>query len=58
MGRLSVSLVLSNPLIKFPIIPPQVNGATGVRFYQFFQDMEFPIIPPQVNGATDVLLSG
>ncbi len=36
----------------FPIIPPQVNGATfyGIRIER--AEQRFPIIPPQVNGAT------
>ncbi len=39
----------------FPMIPPQVNGAThitvdGVHYPQAV--LKFPMIPPQVNGAT------
>jgi hypothetical protein len=40
--------------LKFPIIPPQVNGATGFLKKQLESKKlrKFPIIPPQVNGAT------
>ncbi len=38
---------------QFPMIPPQVNGATeGEDLASFCQGVEFPMIPPQVNGAT------
>ncbi len=39
---------------EFPMIPPQVNGATakGVSLFLSVNDHKFPMIPPQVNGAT------
>ncbi len=39
-------------LAKFPMIPPQVNGATVAVGQQYPGFYKFPMIPPQVNGAT------
>ncbi len=36
----------------FPMIPPQVNGATVDRSVFRVSLAWFPMIPPQVNGAT------
>jgi hypothetical protein len=36
----------------FPMIPPQVNGATKKTIYESVSIAPFPMIPPQVNGAT------
>ncbi len=39
--------------IEFPMIPPQVNGATPEEpILEWSDEIEFPMIPPQVNGAT------
>ena len=37
---------------EFPMIPPQVNGATRSAVRRPYQVRLFPMIPPQVNGAT------
>ncbi len=43
--------------LQFPMIPPQVNGATkeGQPESDWFD--WFPMIPPQVNGATANFMS-
>jgi hypothetical protein len=47
------SIDLENSGHLFPIIPPQVNGATGLPMVPVLAwEPVFPIIPPQVNGAT------
>ncbi len=38
--------------IGFPMIPPQVNGATRKGISEALTSSMFPMIPPQVNGAT------
>ncbi len=42
----------------FPMIPPQVNGATEYLDIVELDEVVnmFPMIPPQVNGATDAIL--
>ncbi len=55
MGRLNLrAMRVRGLLIKFPMIPPQVNGATKAVGYQDGDSvwLRFPMIPPQVNGAT------
>ncbi len=37
---------------QFPMIPPQVNGATRKTLSRSLHEQMFPMIPPQVNGAT------
>ncbi len=37
---------------EFPMIPPQVNGATRNPSDENPCLVVFPMIPPQVNGAT------
>ncbi len=37
---------------EFPMIPPQVNGATRKEGLWSQGCRKFPMIPPQVNGAT------
>ncbi len=54
MGRLvTVNLIVVRPCV-FPMIPPQVNGATQVEMVGKDKTglPTFPMIPPQVNGAT------
>jgi hypothetical protein len=46
---------MENSGAEFPMIPPQVNGATLELHYKVNCNAEnflFPMIPPQVNGAT------
>ncbi len=38
--------------VSFPMIPPQVNGATYPDLNEMLERTMFPMIPPQVNGAT------
>ena len=57
MGRLlpglSETIVLEDTDTTFPMIPPQVNGATKLHpDWECVDVEEFPMIPPQVNGAT------
>ncbi len=56
MGRLGRSKrgVLHGQSEMFPMIPPQVNGATRACYQpKTAWDLnKFPMIPPQVNGAT------
>ncbi len=55
MGRLDLVHQLNQPnsFAGFPMIPPQVNGATTpLVLFALDAAKMFPMIPPQVNGAT------
>ncbi len=58
MGRRPPNIKALMPDVKvwleeFPMIPPQVNGATKTHPSGESQSSDqFPMIPPQVNGAT------
>ncbi len=52
MGRLLGSFWGVRAALKFPMIPPQVNGATQKLIPYEVDGVKFPMIPPQVNGAT------
>ncbi len=55
MGRQKLLKTKGYLLLKFPMIPPQVNGATAILSHGGDdRDVDkFPMIPPQVNGATN-----
>ncbi len=53
MGRPPDGTVVVAALRGFPMIPPQVNGATeDCAWWAMRLNQMFPMIPPQVNGAT------
>jgi hypothetical protein len=53
MGRLGGLYWKGNDdIMEFPMIPPQVNGATITGLFSTSMPLKFPMIPPQVNGAT------
>ncbi len=55
MGRpeRSKGIVGQAGIVEFPMIPPQVNGATLLTLSIRLPLSQFPMIPPQVNGATE-----
>ncbi len=59
MGRQALAKQARKIGHGFPMIPPQVNGATFRRGRDaWFSRVQFPMIPPQVNGATSHCAAG